>query len=297
MTHVEPSRGRGLGVVVVHYGAPAPTLASLAAIVTDPSLTPRRVVVVDNSANLPAGAIPTSVAILRCEDNPGFGMGANRGVAHLADPSLVGYLIFNGDVEVLPGYLDAAAKALDGGVGAAGGPLMLDHAAGELWYAGGRIHSWLGTVSHSHRLEDAHRGRDVAFIPGAAIAISSRAWLATGGFDPAFFLYNEDLDLCLRLRRAGFSLRFVPEMAAVHRLGSATGSRGRSPLYLENISRTRLLPFRSRLHRLWLALLHTGWVCTRVSVHALRGRAPQVAALLRGHRAALASAWSRRLPT
>ncbi len=300
----------GLGVVVVHYGDPGPTLACLASIAGDPSAVGRAVVVVDNSANLSVGAgvvgagaggaRPSTVVVLPGPDNPGFGTAANRGASLLAERgSLAGYVLLNGDVELLPGFLAAAAAAFADGAGAVGGPLYLDREGGDLWYAGGRIDRLTGTVRQQRTVADATRAREVSFIPGTAIAVSTPAWQAAGGFDPTFFLYNEDVDLCLRLARAGFHLRFEPAMRAVHRVGGATGSRGRSALYLEHLTRTRLLPYPSRTHRLWLALLHTGWVSIRAATLLLRrGRAgaPFLAALLRGHRDALASVWSRHLP-
>jgi len=290
----------GLGIVVVHYGDPTPTLACLDSVARDPSAVPRRVLVVDNSANLDPETLPGGVVHLPLPFNPGFGAGANRGVAVLeeAGPPLGaggGWVILNGDVELLPGFLAAAAEVLAEGYGAAAGPLYLGHSGGALWYAGGEVRRLIGTVSQSRRPEDAERAREVSFLTGAALAVGCQAWADTGGFDPAFFLYNEDLDLCLRLGRAGYRLAFRPGMKAIHQLGGATGSREHSSLYLEHITRTRLLPYPSRLHRLWLAALHTGWVGVRALILLTRereGSATRVRALLRGHRAALASAWS-----
>jgi hypothetical protein len=277
------------GVVVVHFGKPEPTLACLRALQADTSLVERAVVVVDNSGDLDAAAVGRS-QLLRCSDNPGFGGGANRGVAALGEGRWNAFVILNHDIEVAPGFLASAAAAVAApGVGAAGGPLYLDDARRALWYAGGRVCFVTGTVVQSRSPARASRERTVGFIPGAAIAVAPESWRRVGGFDPAFFLYNEDLDLCLRLRRLGFSLRFAPGMAAVHRVGAATGSATVSPLYLENMARTRLLPFRPLALRLYLAVLHTGYVALRAGWHAARGRGGRsaAAALLRGHRAAL----------
>lgn len=288
------------GVVIVHFGPPGPTLASVRSVLAEPGAGARRLVVVDNSANLGGSALPAGVLHLVRPDNPGFGTGANLGVRELARiTALSGILVLNGDIELLPGFFAAAEEALASGCHACGGPLFLDSAAGPLWYAGGTIRAWSGTVSQQRSLAAATARREVGFIPGAALAVTGEAWSAIGGFDEAFFLYNEDVDLCLRLRRAGFRLCFVPGMQAIHHLGAATGSRGLSPLYLEHLTRTRLLPYRSRAHRLWLAGLHTGWVLCRAAallVRRQRGTGPAVRALLAGHGAALRSAWSRRLP-
>jgi len=279
------------GIVVVHFGDPAPTFGCVRSLEADPSAVERTVVVVDNSGNLDAGALPQA-AVVRCPENPGFGAGANRGVATLDAGSLEAIVVLNHDVEVASGFLAAAVGAVgDGDTGAAGGPLRLGGEDGPLWYAGGGLSVVTGTVWQSRRPEDAVRPREVSFVPGAAIAIAPRAWAEVGGFDPRFFLYNEDLDLGLRLRRHGWRLRFVPGMAAVHRLGAATGSATASPLYLEHMARTRLRPFRPLAYRLYLAVVHSGYVALRAAAHFARGGSGRAAAraLLRGHLGALAA--------
>ncbi|MDY7091441.1 MAG: glycosyltransferase family 2 protein [Acidobacteriota bacterium] len=165
-----------------------------------------------------------------------------------------------------------------------------DSAPGRLWYAGGHLRRLTGTVYQSRSPDDARRARDVGFLPGAALVLRPEAWHAVGGFDPSFFLYHEDVDLCQRLARAGWRLRFEPQLRAVHSLGRATGSAEASPFYLEHLTATRLRPYPSRLYRAYLALLHSGWVALRVLRFLLPGRAAgrrRARALLRGHRRAL----------
>ncbi|MFI5167484.1 MAG: glycosyltransferase family 2 protein [Thermoanaerobaculales bacterium] len=280
-----------VGVVVVHFGDPTPTLACLRALRDDPSVSERAVVVVDNSGTLPASFLPGEVA-LPCPDNPGFGAGVNRGVLALGEGPFGALVILNNDVEIAPGYLAAALGALhDPAVGAAAGPLYLDRIGGRLWYAGGGVNFLTGTVRQSTSGVDAVRARRVGFIPGAALAVHPAVWREVGGFNTAYLLYNEDLDLCLRLRRRAIALRFVPEMAAVHRVGASTGSAARSPLYLEYTAANRLRPFRPLAFRLYLALIHTGYVGLRALWHrvARGGVAGRQAAraLLRGHARAL----------
>ena len=291
-----------IGVVVVHFAGPRSTEAALASIRRDPSDVERRIVVVDNSPVGRQAFVPdpgSGILRVACPSNPGFGAGANRGVDVLLQDRTPyrGFIILNHDVEIEPGFLAAAARCLGHRIGAAGGPISRGRdMGGPLWYAGGSVRWLTGTVRQEESRVAAQRRRVVGFIPGAAIAISADAWQGVGGFDPRFFLYNEDLDLCLRLRRAGWRLLFEPGMAAVHRLGAASGSARRSPLYLRSITSTRLLPFRSRLYRLYLAILHTPYVLLRALAAVLRegsaGRS-RAGALLRGHREALRTVWKR----
>jgi len=286
------SRTPRVGAVVVHFGGLAPTEACVRSLREDDSPCERRIVVVDNSGNLRPGALP-GAEVRNAGGNAGFGAGANFGVGLLGAGPWDALVILNNDVEVANGYLGAALEALRRpGVGAAAGPLYLDHPGGTLWYAGGGVNWLTGTVWQAKSGRVATRARTAGFIPGAAFAACEEAWRQVGGFDPSYFLYNEDVDLCLRLRRKGWRLRYDPAMVAVHRLGAVTGSAARSPFYLEHMAATRLRPFRPLAYRLYLAFMHTGYVLLRALRHrALAGEGGREAAraLLRGHAKALAS--------
>jgi len=281
------------GVVIVHYGDVDPTIRCTASVLGDPSGIGRRLVVVDNSGNLTEEMLVDGVEILRRGDNPGFGTAVNEGVKVLERSERFSFFVaLNNDAVLDLGYLDAAARALEVGVGAAGGPIRDGLDDSKLWYAGGGINYLTGTVRQKRFARLSGRGHDVGYIPATAMAISAVAWREVNGFDERYFLYNEDLDLCLRLRRAGWRLRFDPGMNCFHRLGGTTGSAERSPLYLENLTATRLIPFQSRLYRVYLAGLHSLYNVVRaIGLAAQHGSrsGPYMAAVARGHLRALTS--------
>ncbi len=287
-----PASGSGrVAVVVVHFGEVAPTAACLTALAREGSRAARRLVVVDNGATLGPGPWH-GAEVVSLAGNPGFGAGANAGVAALAGDPFDAIVVLNNDIEVANGYLDAALQALRHlDVGLAAGPLYLAETGGALWYAGGGINWLTGTMRQAMSVRAAARERTVGFIPGAAFAARPEAWRSVGGFDPGYFLYNEDVDLGLRLRRRGWRLLFCPAMVAVHRLGGVSGSAARSPLYLEHMTATRLRPFRPLAYRLYLVALHSGYALLRAGwyravVGGEAGRA-RAAAVIRGQRRAL----------
>jgi N-acetylglucosaminyl-diphospho-decaprenol L-rhamnosyltransferase len=64
--------------------------------------------------------------------------------------------------------------------------------------------------------------KDVDQISGAYMVIRRAAWRQVGGFDPAYFMYNEDVDLNVRLRRAGWRVVFLPDALIRHHLGASS---------------------------------------------------------------------------
>ncbi len=282
-----------LGVVIIHYGRAEPTRQCLRSVLEDPSAVERHIAVVDNFGNLKPEEFGNSTTLVHRPDNPGFGGGANVGVAALRTKAdCLGFVVMNNDLVINPGFLDAAAEALEPrDVGAVGGPILVGFDQPTLWYAGGVIRRLTGTVRQSHSKADASRRREVGFVPGTAIAVKADAWFEIDGFDTSYFLYNEDIDLCLRLRRNGRRLLFEPGMTCLHDLGETTGSSHRSALYLEQITRTRLRPFRPRAYQLYLGAVHTLYNVARILRLFLRhGRSArtQIRAIIRAHLAALA---------
>ncbi len=65
---------------------------------------------------------------------------------------------------------------------------------------------------------------DVHQICGAFMLIRPQAWREAGGFDPHYFMYNEDVDLNFRLRRAGWRVVFLPQARITHHLGASSSA-------------------------------------------------------------------------
>ena len=68
--------------------------------------------------------------------------------------------------------------------------------------------------------------RAVPWVVGAALAIRRPAFNAVGGFDESFFMYSEEVDLCYRLRAAGWRTVFAPVTSVTH-LGGASANQQR----------------------------------------------------------------------
>jgi len=98
----------------------------------------------------------------------------------------------------------------------------------RIWYAGARQRWGILAAADTGRGQVDHgqfdQTRQVDYVFGAAMLIRRSMLERIGLFDESFFLYLEDLDVCIRARQAGFSLLFVPQARAWH-VGFASTSQ------------------------------------------------------------------------
>lgn len=188
---------------------------------------PARVLVVDNAssdgtAERVAARFP-ACALIRNPRNLGFAAGMNVGIRALLglDRPPESIVLLNQDTLVDPGWLAAitAPLAEDARVAAVG--CKIRYADGSIQHAGVRL-DWPRAVVHHIGWREADRGQydapcDAEYLTAAAIALRATALAAVGPFDEGFWpAYFEDVDLCWRLRRAGYLLRYEPRATLVH---------------------------------------------------------------------------------
>jgi hypothetical protein len=89
--------------------------------------------------------------------------------------------------------------------------------------------------------------KEVDYIPGSALLARTSAISTIGLMDSRFFLYNEDVDWCLRARRSGYRLWYAPKALVWHKEGASTRRVTNTRLYY--IHRNRLLLMRKHASR------------------------------------------------
>ncbi|HMQ33314.1 MAG TPA: glycosyltransferase family 2 protein [Chloroflexaceae bacterium] len=222
-----------VAAVVVNWRLPGRTIACLRSL--EALATPCRAIVVDNgsgdgSAAAIAAAAP-GAELIALPANLGFGAACNRAIAlALRDPGCEAVLLLNNDATIEPGALAAllAEAAAHPEVGILGPKVRSSRDRRLLWYAGARRRRLvLAAAAPGRGRADAgaHEApRAVDYVFGAAMLIRRPVLERVGGFDERYFLYLEDLDLCLRAQRAGFGLRYVPAALVWHEGSASTAS-------------------------------------------------------------------------
>jgi GT2 family glycosyltransferase len=151
----------------------------------------------------------SSVIAIANSENTGFAAANNQGIA----VSQGRYLYFlNPDTEVYPGGLETMIHYMDShpDIGIAGTALVNPDGSPqpsvEYRYPGEK---------HAKKALAGLKGK-IAWVLGASMIARTEAIKAIGGFDDTFFLYGEEQDLCLRLRKSGWAVGYVPDAVVMH---------------------------------------------------------------------------------
>ncbi|MDB6114773.1 MAG: hypothetical protein JWQ62_1718 [Lacunisphaera sp.] len=166
--------------------------------------------------------LPAPCRVLLNERNLGFAATCNRGAATAA-----GKLLFflNNDLVLgrrwLEPMLAAFARFPDAGLV---GNVQRNAATGALDHAG-IFFNHKGKPAHDVSPPGLARWRQVAALTGACFGIRREVWEELGGFDEGFVNGSEDIDLCLRARRAGFRNLIALRSVVRHHISASAGRK------------------------------------------------------------------------
>ena len=209
----------------------------------------------DNSLEVLAKEFP-KVKTIVLDKNYGFAEGYNRAIAQVESEYVV---LLNSDVEVTDGWLEPVLAYLDAHsdvaavqpkvrswlrrthfehAGAAGGYLS------KLYfpYCRGRV---LWHVEEDKGQYDTEA--EVDWTSGACMCVRTKVYKECGGLDAAFFAHMEEIDLCWRMRNAGWRLVCLPQSVVYHLGGGALSYESPRKTYL-NHRNNLLMIYKNKQH-------------------------------------------------
>lgn len=190
------------------------------------------------------------VKTIDLKGNHGFAQGYNLALRQIEAPY---YILLNSDVEVTPGWIEPIIELMerDPTVGACQPKIKACHRRNYFEYAGASG-GWLDALGYpfcrgrifavterdSGQYEDT---QEIFWATGAAFFVRSQLFHGLGGFDPDYFAHAEEIDLCWRIKRAGYKVMVRPRSVAYH-VGGGTLNY--------NTPRKAYLNFRNSLYTL-----------------------------------------------
>lgn len=229
---------------MVNYNTKDLTLDAVTSVfssVQDPDFVVEVIVVdnasVDGSAEAIRARFP-DICVVRSEENIGFGRGNNLGATHATGNAL---FLLNTDTIVRPGAIETLYRSLNTSAKRGIVGPFLENPDGSyqcsmisfptVWRTFCTFF-WLdrifpriplfadGQMTHADPLKE----HDVDVINGAAMMIRRELYEKIEGFDPEYFMYYEESDLCKRVAELGYQARYTPSARVLHLISQSSRS-------------------------------------------------------------------------
>jgi hypothetical protein len=254
-----------LAIIIVSYNSRRDLENALRSLTEPPPTVAHEIVVVDNASTDSTPAYVRQrwprVRLIASESNLGFAQGNNVGIRNTASEHV---LFANPDTIVTAAAVDRLVSIIDSRPDVAiVGPRIVDGSGRAELSFGAMISPWA-----EFRQKVLVRGNDrrlpvitslvermtrrthlVDWVSGACLLIRRKDLDEVGGFDPRFFMYAEDVDLCAAVRARGRSVLFSAEPQVVHLRGQSAAS---APERVQQAYRRSQLAFYAKHHPAWL---------------------------------------------
>jgi GT2 family glycosyltransferase len=221
-----------VAVIVVNWNGRDVTLECLRSLsaLTFPNAD---LIVVDNASS--DGSVEAiragypNVALLAMPKNLRFAGGNNAGIrealAHGADM----VLLLNNDTVVDPDFLTHLVTRMeaDPSNGMVAPKIFYFDQTDKIWFAGGIISMWTGTMKHIG-IREVDRGQhdtvgEIAYASGCCMLVRADVIRKIGLLDESYHMYTEDADWSMRARRAGYAIVYEPAARVWHKLSVSSG--------------------------------------------------------------------------
>lgn len=227
-----------VSIIIVNWNSADFTIACIRSIQVSGLQATHEIIVVDNNSQEDCSHLTChfpSVVLIRSDKNIGFARANNMGADVARGRTL---LFLNPDTQVLGNAIQTMAESIaqDQCVGAAGCrllntdltlqtscvqrfPTIINQIFGIGWF------QRIAPAAHLSSLFAGlpqHPRPEVEVVSGACLMVKRNVFDAVGKFSTDYFLYGEEADLCYKIRRAGWKVRYVPDAEVLHHGGGSS---------------------------------------------------------------------------
>lgn len=232
-----------VAVVILNYKVKKETLGCIKSVLGSDYKNLQIIVVDNNSGDNLEKEIKkfSDVIFIQNKKNLGFTGGNNVGIKYALISGADYIFILNPDTEITKSCISALVNNIN--EGDILGPKIYFYNSHKIWYAGGILDK-LNVIGKHRGVDEEDIGQyksieETDYVSGAALFTKKEVFDKIGFFDENYFLYYEDSDFCLRAKKAGFKILYIPAALVYHKNAQSTGLG--SPLQDYFITRNRLL--------------------------------------------------------
>lgn len=215
-----------VAISILHWGNPENTANTLRSLekITYPHF---HVFLVDQTQQL-CLTLANKITLIVPERNLGFGEGHNLVLKQVMQKNFEYALLLNNDVTVEPNFLTLLVDTLERHPNAAAaGPTIFNERCQRSFAEGvGQILVHQGRIRFCSLSEESlsqAREQPVGFISGCSMLLRMKFLHQIGLIDPRFFMYWEDADWCVRMKKLGYELYYQPQAKIGHFVSSGLG--------------------------------------------------------------------------
>ena len=199
--------------------------------------------------------------------NLGFAGGNNVGIKYALERGAHYVMLLNNDAIAAPDFLTNLVRAAesDSSYGILGSRIY-QYGTDEVAFDGGRVNQWLTKGEHiistGTVLVDIDQDcpREVDYITGAAMLVRGEVIKKIGLMREEYFLYYEDVDWCLRARKAGYKCALVSTSKVWHKVSTTTKEGSPSYIYYHTRNALMLAKFNGNIFQKVAAHFIGAWI-------------------------------------
>lgn len=242
-----------LAIVIISFNTRQLTLECIESIFKYTERIDYKIVVVDNASKDGSAQALEDLAkknktlrVIKNRENLGFSAGNNQG----AKAGSARYILFlNSDTKVKNNVIGEVVGWMDKNMEVGASGVKLVGGDGRVQESGGyfptlvRVLSWMTIqdipgvdflIKPFHPLKgkagingtNFFRGfREIDWLIGACLMVRSVSFEKVGGWDESYFMYTEDVDICYKIKKAGFKIYYLPQWEITHYGGASSNSR------------------------------------------------------------------------
>jgi hypothetical protein len=193
-----------------------------------------KIIVVDNgSKNNQAEKIKEkfrNIELIKNKKNEGFVIANNQGIKLALKNDADYILLLNNDTIIKNDFLNILIEYAekDNNVGILS-PKIIYYDSEMIWSMGGRISYLTGIsimIGKTKKPEQYNKIIEPDFLTGCAMLIKRKVFDKIGLLDPIYFAYYEDVDFSFKARKAGYTIKVIPESIIWHKKSASAGIRG-----------------------------------------------------------------------